>query len=362
MAGNIAAGLIYYYSVAATDRLENISAKCAPVGLVAEPVTSFDVNPAAPLTLTGLVSSGNGSYQSNDGTTWAYHTLSWTNPLDTRRSIINVLFRKVGAGTWHVADQTAGTTGRVDDLSPGQLYDFGVQPFSQFGVGGTITTLLNQTAPGDTIAPAQVTGLALSDQPPRALRATWTGVTADDLKHYQVDTATNSGFTTGLTTRYVKATEMVISSLVPGTTYFVRVRGIDWTGNLGTYSGTVSRAAPRTATDDYGDDSLTSPKRQDLNSQSSTTLSVVAATHTHPENANPTYATGATTGVNTITILPSTSVSFSHSLGKIPVTTSYTSNSNAITAVSLVNTTTINVVTYNHFNFGLGPIAVVQYW
>ena len=363
IASNVATGTIYYYRVAAIDRLENESAKSAMVAVYSSPVTSGDVNPAAPLTLTTLTSPSEGTYQSNDGTTWSYMTLSWTNPTDTRRAVINVLFRKVGAVTWHTADQTTGTTGRVDDLSPGQMYDFGVQPLSQFGVAGAVTTLLNQVAPGDTTAPSQVLGLSLAAAPPRGIRARWSTNGEADMYRYNIQSDTVNTFNSGnLLTRRSFTNELTLTSLVNGTLYYVRVQAEDFTGNVGTYSSTVSFTVPRNATDDYSDDSLTTPKRQAVNSQSSTTLSAGAATHTHVENVNATYIANATTNVNTVAIMPVVNVSFSHGVGKTPVVSTYSSNTAIITACTLVNTTNINVSGYNHLATTLGPIIVAQYW
>jgi hypothetical protein len=363
LANNVTTGLIYYYSVAAVDRLENVSAKSALTAVVSAPVTSGDVNPSAPLALTTLTSPASGTYQSNDGTTWSYRTLSWVNPTDTRRAVINVMFRVVGAVTWHVADQTTGTTGRVDDLSPGQSYDFGVQPLSQFGVGGAITTLLNQVAPGDGIAPAAVSGMALVGQPPRAIRARWTANTEDDFSIYEVHSDTVNTFNSGnLITRRVKVNEIVLGGLTNGSTYFVRARALDFSGNPGGYSAAPSLLVPRTATDDYTDDSLTTAKRMQMSTQSASVGPISSATHTHNENVNATYVSGVQTGNNIGLPFSTLSLLFTHSLGRNANAVAHTGTTNGIVTIGNMSTTQAAVIVSNNLASPTSWTVTLNYW
>lgn len=129
---------------------------------------------------------------------------------------------------------------------------------------GQIGQYINYTAAGDSTAPAQVTGLSLGDQPPRGIKASWTNSANIDIQHYRVDVALDAGFSSGLTTRYVKSNEIIIPNLSPGTTYFVRIRAEDWSNNLGSFSGTASWTSPRVITNDIGDLQVTGAKTSAL--------------------------------------------------------------------------------------------------
>lgn len=133
------------------------------------------------------------------------------------------------------------------------------------------STLSSQAAADDTTAPAQVSGFALADHPPRGLKATWTANTEDDLDHYDVQTATDSGFTANVVTRTAYVNEIILGGLTNGTTYYGKVRAVDHSGNAGTYSTSANRATPRTATDDYTDDSVTAVKTSALSAAKITT-------------------------------------------------------------------------------------------
>lgn len=270
--GLFAEGFAQFFSVSSLDHTENESTKSAYAGVTPVRIPNEDLPNNAPLALTGLAVSSSGTYQSTDGTTLAFVVFTWSNPTDTKRAFVEVAYRRNGNSTSYlIADQVLGATARIDDLTPGLGYDYRVRGCSHTGYFGTASTLTNQVAPGDTTAPAQVTGLTLSDHPPRGVLARWTAVTADDLANYEIQTATDSGFTTALVTRTAKTTELPLTGLTNGTTYFVRVRAKDLTGNNGVFSTTVNRSVPRNGTDDHGDGTITDVKVASLSAVKITT-------------------------------------------------------------------------------------------
>jgi hypothetical protein len=134
-----------------------------------------------------------------------------------------------------------------------------------------VAQITGHVAAGDTTAPGQVTGLTLTDHPPRGIRAAWNDLSAsvNDFDRYQVDVADNSGFSTNLRTFHVDSNELPLTNLTNGATQYVRVRALDKSKNAGSFSSTASRTVPRVATNDINNDQVDTDKRQDMLSQSS---------------------------------------------------------------------------------------------
>jgi hypothetical protein len=130
--------------------------------------------------------------------------------------------------------------------------------------------ITGRVAAGDTTAPAQVTGVLLAAAPPGNIRVRWTTVTAGDIKKYEIQSATDSGFSANVVTRESLSTETTLTGLTPLTVYWVRVRAKDFSGNPTTDTGwsgastPASLAAPRTGTDDIGDDTIINGKIANL--------------------------------------------------------------------------------------------------
>jgi hypothetical protein len=98
---------------------------------------------------------------------------------------------------------------------------------------------LTSAAPG-TPAGLTVTGAI------GALLISWNSLLDADVKwnrgYYQVQVATDAGFTNIVRAVDVAATSTVVSGLTTGTTYHVRVRAVDYVGTVGSYSSTVTGA------------------------------------------------------------------------------------------------------------------------
>lgn len=361
--GFFLAGTVYYYAISALDRTENESAKSNLFMATPIRISNEDLSKYTPQALGTLSISSSGTYQSSDGTTLAYVVLAWTNPTDANRAYVEIAYRRSGnTASYLIGDQVTGTTARIDDLTPGAAYDYRVRGVSQVGTFGAASTLAAQTAPGDTTAPAQVTGLALSDHPPRGILARWTAVAADDLANYEVQSATDSGFTASVVTRTAKTTELPLTALTNGTTYFVRVRAVDLTGNAGSYSATVSRTVPRTGTDDNDDNSITTAKRVVVSTQSVATGNMAAGVHTHTENTAASYTQNATTA-NSSALFPGTAgLILTHNLGKKVTATAYTSNGLIIMVVTANGTNSVSITGYNSGTTTQSGTISIDYW
>ena len=135
---------------------------------------------------------------------------------------------------------------------------------------GAVAQILNQTAPGDTTAPAQVTGLTAAIGPHRTVLLDWTDLNSALLEGYEINRATDSGFTANLTTFFAALSKFVDSGLANATQYYYRVRGYSKTRTAGgahisgAFSSTVNVTTARIVTDDYGDSTITNIKVSDV--------------------------------------------------------------------------------------------------
>lgn len=126
--------------------------------------------------------------------------------------------------------------------------------------------ITSRVAAGDTTGPGLVTGLALADQPPRALKASWTAPSDKDVQHFRVEVGFDPSFASWTYEFTAKTTSQVIGDLQPGSTYYVRVRAEDWSNNPGAWSSVVGITITRLATNDYGVSSVTDDRIVSLGS------------------------------------------------------------------------------------------------
>ena len=228
---------------------------------------------------------------------------------------------------------------------------------------GTVAQILAQTAPGDTTLPADVTGVAAVAGTGKSISVTWTAITGDGtLAGYVVYRGVSANPTTEVdrpdTTRYVD------ENVAYGTTYHYRIKARDFTGNLSAnYSANVSALVGRIVTDDVGNDQVTTPKRQVVNSQALSFGSIDASSHSHLENTAVLYTQNATTGViNAGLIARSVVVSFAHGLSKIPIVTIVGGTVGFIYDIESVSTTDIVGRATNLKDVASTSSATIYYW
>lgn len=151
-----------------------------------------------------------------------------------------IRWRQVGDTEWSQAVAPSDVrTLSVDLPKPYANYEFQIvaQDFTGNLSAATSTVTLSAGIPGP---PPQTVGLTvaagLGD-----LQIQWTPSAHDDVTYggkYEVQVATNSGFSTGLLTYSTGNTSISIAGLALDTTYYTRVRAVDSDGNTGTYSTT----------------------------------------------------------------------------------------------------------------------------
>lgn len=121
------------------------------------------------------------------------------------------------------------------------------------------------TLPADTgAAPPQVTGVTVTAGF-RTLLAEWDETTQNSaVRHangtYEMQLATDAGFTVGVATKTVAGPPGAFDGLAPGTTYHVRVRSKDYYGRSGAWSATASAATALVTAPDLTNAIITTEK------------------------------------------------------------------------------------------------------
>lgn len=118
---------------------------------------------------------------------------------------------------------------------------------------GDAPTVLPPDQPLTSAAPAQVTGVFASPGI-GSLVVRWAAIMEADVKwnrgYYQVQTDTANTFaTTNLKSVDAPGTSCTVPDLIPGTTYYVRVRALDYIGTFGAWSTPIT-AVPSSVSED----------------------------------------------------------------------------------------------------------------
>lgn len=188
-------------------------------------------------------------------------------------SYYNVLVVENVSGIVHTQVNVGGESTRITGLEPNTLYDVSVRAIDN--IGRSSAALSGQfTSVGDTTAPPQVIGLSVTAGI-QSLVATWNESTAEDVKNghgiYEVQIDTANTFNT-VNLRSVRTSGTITSwtDLDPDTTYYVRVKAIDSSGNEGVWSATGSGVTGSAEGRDFtlnpiqtteiADNAITSPK------------------------------------------------------------------------------------------------------
>lgn len=247
---DLSTGTTYWVRVRAVDDDGNSSAYTAGVSAT----TAFDAGAgAAPPVPTGLTPTTGLDANTRD----AWVNLTWTDPApgagEGTPTIWFVRWKRTTDTVYQYATANAKPF-RILGLMPGAAYHVAVAAGSATGgqSGYTADSLI--TAQTDTSAPATPTGLAVGAGF-KSVTATWTENTEPDVKngngYYEIQRATDSGFTANVVTKKLGSTVGGWSDLATGTTYWVRVRAVDSSGNPSAYTAGVSATTSQVQTADY---------------------------------------------------------------------------------------------------------------
>jgi len=234
---NVTLGNTYVYWVRAVDASSNVSPvhPGSTAGIVAAPilVPNTEVSTTAPSVLASLTASFPETYLAADGTAYTVGRIYWVNPADTNRAYTDVLYKRSSAANseWMIGNQTQTSSSRIDDLSIGVNYDFGVRAVSRFGVQGAIITAQSQTAL-DTTVPATPSGLVAAIGTGRQVLLDWSDNTEADLAYYEVYRHTSNLF--GGAVKIANANVSRFTDVVSAfeISYFYWIRASDRSGNL----------------------------------------------------------------------------------------------------------------------------------
>lgn len=216
--------------------------------IVAVTPTSADASDTTPPSDPGSLSGVGYNDSSDPSGNTGYIVLSWTASTSPDVKKYTVRFGRASndLSTYVTFN---GTSGRLDNLRSGTTYYF--QIASNDGVNDSNfipTTPITVSVPGDTTAPVAPTGL-VAVAGFNNIVAYWSRNSESDVDlgrgTYQFQLSTSNTFASILQDQTITGTVATFTGLTTGTTYYVRVRAIDSSGNVGPFSSTAS-ATPGT--------------------------------------------------------------------------------------------------------------------
>jgi hypothetical protein len=247
----LATNTTYYLQIRAFDYSNNLSPWCASVPFVF----------AAPGPPTGVSLLSWQVERASDGKTTATATIGFTAPAANVTEIAIDYGREgdtsASGGVTNVQTLPSATgSTQVKGLTPGLYYNFGVRAVSALNVSSASVALGHQLAPGDTVAPSMPTSLQ-AHVANRAVEFLCIPAVEADLALIEWEIWTGAGSSGGGPaggSKLVNGSSSPIRTsgqwvmfaltggafLAYGTTYYGRVRAVDFTGNVSNWTATVS--------------------------------------------------------------------------------------------------------------------------
>lgn len=227
---------VHYFKIRSYSDWGQESTDLTASGTPISPYAPDAVAPSVPTSLAVTVNRTGSTARAQ--VSWAFTATG----SDSDIQAFAVRFRKVGDTIWFVefADKAARDM-YVDLPQPYANYEFQIAAvdFVANHSAWSSTVTLSAGIPGSppqTVGVTAVPGLG-------SVQLQWTPSTHDDVTYggyYDVDIATNSGFSTGLLSYKTGNTSISITGLPLDTVYYYRVRAVDVDGNAGTYSTTAN--------------------------------------------------------------------------------------------------------------------------
>ena len=145
---------------------------------------------------------------------------------------------KTPAGDWQ--DMIVGPSGSkayLDNVTIGETYQLRARHWSYDHVESDWTALIENTIDGDLTPPGAITGFSAKGIL-NGIHATWTNPTDEDFDHVKVYVGTVSNFDRNATTLVAELKSDLFESMdyTAGTNYWISVRPVDTSGNLGALS------------------------------------------------------------------------------------------------------------------------------
>lgn len=159
-------------------------------------------------------------------------------------------------------DRVSERTIRLEPLEPVTDYVVRIRAVNNIGFVSTVSAEAYFTTGKDDTIPVQVTGLVIGAGL-RTITAFWNDNPDPDVRDgngaYELQIALDAAFTSGLRTARSSGSIASIGDLSPATTYHVRVRAIDASGNAGEWSSAGTATTIKADTVDISDDAITAP-------------------------------------------------------------------------------------------------------
>lgn len=250
-------GTTYYYWLNAYDNVENVSGFSARVSAVPTVISGGSVDTTPPATPSAPTFVSEATYLASDGTSLARITLT-APAMPSGGSILTILFRRTGASEWQIGNQigSGSIAVSIDDLTPGQAYEFAARAISNFDVPSSVSATLSRTAPNysGTVTPPSGATLSTEGVKPRYIpgtttfyfgtRVSWSASPDIDFAYYEIkatitdsDAATNYSWVSDAATTLTRTRENSIflynATLQAG---YVRVRAVNRTGTASAWT------------------------------------------------------------------------------------------------------------------------------
>jgi hypothetical protein len=225
----------YYVTFTGQQRPYSTPQRVAPLSANA----SDNIPPNAPSNFAGTAYNDSTDSSGNTG----YIVLSWTASSSTDTKGYTVKFGRASNDlTTYVTFN--GTSGRIDNLRSGTTYYFQIAANDGVNDSSFIpVTPISVSVPKDNTAPSAPSGLnAVAGF--NNIIAYWTRNSEADVDlgmgTYQFQLSTSNVFGTILQDRTVTGTVASFTGLTTDTIYYIRVRAIDSSGNVGAWSVVVN--------------------------------------------------------------------------------------------------------------------------
>lgn len=297
---------------------------------------SPDYSATPPTTPTSVTVVSQGVGLNDDGVALSYALVKSTPPavnwkevwFQATNTVTNEIYQGIGASN---GDGTYGT--KLAGLRPNVAHTLVSWAVNAFNVKGVVSSAVNFTSTAWTSAPSAATSLTSIQGTGKQVQVKWTAASGTNIAGYQVHRKTGAG--AYAQKAVVTGTTYSDNDVTYGSQYTYKLVTVDRAGNVSADSGTTAiTPAVNVGTTDVVDDAVTTAKRQDMNTQTSTTT--------------------VNTGLG--------AYSFTHSLGKKVNAVPFSGDERIAIWIYSKNTSGINFGTYNFTAGSIETTLGFDYW
>lgn len=171
-----------------------------------------------------------------------YVDISWTASATANEYQVELAEKIAGVYQGATQYRTAGTGIRIEHLKPNTTYGARVYAINSLGLSSLSEppgSFSDFTTGHDATIPSALTGFTATAGF-RSMVVVWNDTTDFDFDYYDLQLATNAGFTTGLRNTVVRGSIGGFTDLTAATAYWVRARAVDQSGNIGPWTAGAS--------------------------------------------------------------------------------------------------------------------------